>query len=441
MASSSGLGSILVVDDDPELRRMLEMMLTRVGYDVTIASDGAEGMDAIRTRHFDLVISDLGMPVVDGLDLLHAIRSQNIDVDVLIISAIDSIPKAVEAVKLGAVNYVEKPFDPTALKEQVRTILRSRESTQLVRSRAGGTPPSSGPKRGFVKQQARPERLGRYEIVREIGGGGMGIVYEAVDPHLGRTVAIKTLRDTLLADPVAAPDFVERFRREARAAGRLLHPNVAAVYDLAEDENTGVLFVAMEYIRGKTLSEVLYNEGPLPVARAIPIMHQMADGLELAHRYSIVHRDIKPANIMICDHDHVKILDFGIAKLNTSELTKPGFVVGSPAYLSPEAARSQPVDYRADQFSLGIVFVELLSGCRWFEGGALPATIKNILDRKAPQLSELKVEAPPELEAVIQKLLEKDPDQRYFNEMELLGDLAKAGAALGITLRPALPRS
>jgi CheY-like chemotaxis protein len=425
----SELARILIVDDDADLRAMVEGILTRRGYFVRGAADGDEALEEVRQDHFDLIITDLGMPRVDGIDLLYALRASNVDADVLVVSATDSIPRAVEAVKLGAADYIAKPFEPAALEKIVRSILNGRIA-QKTPAQSQLEQKSNARRSSWDRHL--PSTLGRYEVVRRIGSGGMGVVYEAIDPDLGRRVALKTLHPTVLGDPKVGPEVAVRFRREAQAAARLSHPSVAMVYELGHDPQSGQLFFAMEYVEGRLLSRLLAREDRLSVERAIGIVYQIADGLAYAHRQSIVHRDIKPSNVMISPGDRVKILDFGVAKVTDSELTRPGAVIGSPAYLSPEAARGRPVDFRTDQFSLGAVFVEMLSGARVFEADDLYATLCKVLEEPTPRLEELGVIVPERLERVIGRLLEKSPTGRYADERDLLEDLAAVGEELGV---------
>jgi DNA-binding response OmpR family regulator/tRNA A-37 threonylcarbamoyl transferase component Bud32 len=446
------LGSILVVDDDPAMRHMLETVLTRFGYDVATADDGAQAVVRLRARAYDLVISDIEMPNLDGVDLLDTIKSSNLDADVLMVSAVNSVEKAVECMKLGAAGYLTKPLDPKALKDEVRAVFAKRRSahakSEPTVSSADGilsveidvvTRTGHRPWPG-ARAPLRPRTLGRYVIEAEIGSGGMGVVYEAFDPGIQRKVALKVMHPRLAHDSREIDVYLERLHREAQAAGQLLHPNIATVYDLGTDPKERMSYVAMEFVEGRALVSIILEEGALPIKEALHIAYQVADALEFAHRAQIVHRDIKPANVMVGHKGRVKILDFGVARMPSSDLTSAGTLLGSPSYTSPEAARGEPVDARSDQFALGIVILEMLSGKRVFTGPELAVTIHNVTSKPAPTLAQLGVAAPAKLQTVLDRLLAKDRDARYADELELLADLASIGVEFGLVLMPAVPR-
>jgi len=253
------------------------------------------------------------------------------------------------------------------------------------------------------------QRVGRYRIVRFLGAGAMGEVYLAEDPHIERRLAIKTVR---LAGgrPQDIEDRKRRLLREARAAGRLLHPHVVALFDAGEEE--GVLFLAFEFVEGCDLAGRLETGEPPTLREVLRITRQVAEALDYAHRQGIVHRDIKPSNILIDTAGHVKVADFGIAKVagQNTELTVAGSVMGSPQYLSPEQIRGDELDGRSDVFSLGVVLYELLSGRRPFDGETITTLVYQIL-HKDPSISELR-SVPLRLEQLLHRMLAKDRDER-----------------------------
>ena len=210
-----------------------------------------------------------------------------------------------------------------------------------------------------VNVQEKSQQLGRYELLSELGQGAMGVVYKARDPVLDRVVAIKTINLTLPKDELS--EYEARFYQEARAAGGLNHPNIVTIYDIGKSER--MAYMAMEFLEGEELRSVLSHREPLPVTLALDIAAQVAEGLDYAHERHIVHRDIKPANIMIVRDGLVKITDFGIARMRTNEVkTMTGMILGSPKYMSPEQVAGKRADHRADLFSLGVVFYEMLTG-------------------------------------------------------------------------------
>ena len=250
--------------------------------------------------------------------------------------------------------------------------------------------------------------LAHYRILELAGGGGMGVVYKAEDLRLARTVALKFLPPELTRDP----DAKSRFLQEARAASALDHPNICTIHEVGETDD-GQLYLAMPFYDGETLRKRI-ERGPLPIDEAVDIAEQIARGLAKAHRGGIVHRDIKPANLMVTSDGVVKILDFGLAKLaGAAAITRTGSSVGTPAYMSPEQSRGEEVDHRTDLWSLGVVLYEMVAGRRPFRGEHEQAILYSLLHEEPKPLAELRPEAPPELERIVEGLLAKDPAQRY----------------------------
>jgi serine/threonine-protein kinase len=266
---------------------------------------------------------------------------------------------------------------------------------------------------------ATPRTLGRYEILSLLGEGGMGSVYQALDPMIGRKVAIKTLTAGLSEEELA--EFKRRFFREARTAGRIAHPNVVTIYDVGEAE--GVPFIAMEYVEGRTLRAILDAEGLLGAEAACRIAAQVAAGLAAAHKLAIVHRDVKPGNIMIAPGAPVKLMDFGIAKLPEGTKTQTGLILGSPTYVAPEQVVGRPVDGRADIFSLGIVLYEMLTGTVPFGGMAVGALLYSVLNEAHPPPSAYNTRVPAVFERILARALAKHPDDRYRDAEEFARDL------------------
>src|SRR5918911_4070200 len=246
---------------------------------------------------------------------------------------------------------------------------------------------------------------GRYRIVRKLGTGGMANVYLAEDEVLGRRVAIKILNDRHAGDD----QFVERFRREAKNAASLSHPNIVSIYDRGEAE--GTYYIAMEYLDGRSLKELIVSRGPAPIHVAIDYARQILAALRFAHRHGIVHRDIKPHNVIVDAEGRLKVTDFGIARAGASDMTETGAIMGTAAYLSPEQAQGHAVSASSDLYSIGIVLYELLTGRVPFEAdSAVTIALKQVSEEPVPPRA-LNPEVSPELEDVVLRALQKDPAQ------------------------------
>jgi predicted Ser/Thr protein kinase len=265
-----------------------------------------------------------------------------------------------------------------------------------------------------AKTTRMPDKIGRYEIQGELGKGAMGVVYRAVDPTIGRPVALKTMRvDIHGAD---SEDMLKRFQNEARAAGVLNHPNIVTIYDAGEAE--GVFYIAMEFIPGKTLAQVLLEQRACSAEQIVNFGTQICAGLDYAHSKKVIHRDIKPPNIMIAPDGTAKIMDFGIAKAGAS-LTQTGEVLGTPNYMSPEQVKGKDLDGRTDLFSTGVILYEMATGERPFNGQNVTTIIYKIINENPPAPRELDVTVHPGLSQVIVKCLSKDPEDRYQNGADL----------------------
>jgi hypothetical protein len=264
--------------------------------------------------------------------------------------------------------------------------------------------------------------IGRYEIRRELGRGTMGVVYEAWDPDLGRTIALKTVGAFSLSKGERRK-YERRFQAEARAAARLSHPGIVVVHDVGRDAKSGLLFMALEYLEGETLAERLASGRRLEWREALRIVGRVAEALHHAHAQGVVHRDVKPANVMVLRSGEPKILDFGIARVDAGHLTQPGELFGTPLYMSPEQAEGRPVDARSDLFSLGTIAYALLTGESPFAGPSVVAILARVAHRSARPPSELVPGLPRDVDDVLARAMAKSPADRYPDGRTMAEDI------------------
>ncbi len=267
-----------------------------------------------------------------------------------------------------------------------------------------------------------PRILGRYEIQEEIGRGMMGVVFKAHDPALGRTVALKTVRLAFSIPEAEREVFEKRFLAEARVSAGLNHPGIVVVHDVGRDAETGTLFIALEFLHGRPLSQVVADGEAMDWRDALRLAARIAEALHHAHAQGIVHRDVKPANIMVLPSGEPKIMDFGIAKIPTSHLTSAGEFFGTPLYMSPEQAKGEPLDGRSDLFSLGSVLYLLLTGQRAFDAANVPAILTKVATTDPPPPSAIAVDVSPDVDYIVARTLAKDPADRYPDGKTLAED-------------------
>ena len=273
-------------------------------------------------------------------------------------------------------------------------------------------------------------KAGRYEVVGELGRGAMGVVYKAMDPVIGRTVAVKTIRLSEMGSGLSRPELLQRFQTEARAAGLLTHPNIVVVYDAGEED--GLYYITMELVEGKSLQALLDGGQGFPLARVLRILEQTCSALQFAHERNVVHRDIKPANLMMTADDTVKVTDFGTAKiLQFGTTQQTAHVMGTPSYMSPEQVKGKAVDGRSDIFSLGVMFYEMMTGEKPFPGQNITAVIYKIVNEDPVPPRQINPSIHPGINAVILKALAKDPNARYQSCQEMIEELRNYRALSG----------
>lgn len=395
---------ILVVDDHEDNLDLLKRRLERRGYWVETASNGPDALERIAHEPFELVILDVMMPGMSGLEVLQAVRARRSsrELPVIMATAKSGSSDVIEALDKGANDYVVKPIDLDVLLARMRAHLRSASA------------PRSEPGLEIVGPGATLDR--KYQLETVLGAGGFGTVYRALHLSLKKPVAVKVLHTHLMGSQRA----LRSFAQEGVSACRVQHPNAIAILDAGTTGN-GVPYLAMELLDGPTLQQVIEKEGALRLARAASIVGPLCAALEAAHREGIVHRDIKPANVVLSrgarGEELVKVLDFGIAKLMSHEGSGPPTldeIAGTPQYMAPERLLGQPCDWRADVYSVGVTAYVMLAA-------SLPFTYRSdhVLAQALQQLGgvprplgEVRPDLPPDLASVVMSALHRDAGSR-----------------------------
>lgn len=423
---------ILIVDDDPSTRHALCRLLRDAGVLVVDASSAKEALTLLDGTAFDLIISDVQMPRMNGIELLRVVRGFDSDISFLLISGAPDVESALEAVQLGATEYLIKPLAPDALINSARRAIatsrqRRLERIELEQARRGSSHPvSSSPMPGSWTGAVLS---GRYRIGEKIGSGGMGNVYAATREDLGHMpVAVKILHEI----PGREEEILSRFRREAETIARLNHPNIVRVLDFVVPP-VGPPCLVMERLEGQSMAAVIQGHGPLSPGRTVFIVTQILSALTAAHDQNVVHRDLKPDNVFLTSisglDDIVRVLDFGVAKIvgpeDSVHLTHDGALVGTPAYMSPEQARAEEVDARSDLYAVGAMMYECLSGLPPIRANNPHAMLARIQEGVSDPLGALRPELDPALVDVVDRALMKDKEQRFRTASEMAEALQK----------------
>ena len=411
---------VMVVEDVATTRRMLARLIERGGYDVVEADDGASAWELVRKEPVDLIVTDVQMPRKSGIELLAELQLNRLNVPVIIMTATPSLEAAVECIKSGASDYIAKPVDRFELLGKIHAAL-----DQVY-----------GPLNALAQPAREGDVLGGYHVVRTLGEGSIGVVCLAEKEEAGvaQRYALKIVKVGGMSD-LRRQKIRDRFLHEAQAASRISHPHVVRFIEFGLAREESIPYLVTEYFPHPTLKEIMPRSHRLNLEQRVEIIRQVASALSAIHEQGICHRDVKPGNILVDEESLVaKISDFGVARLPESDMTVDSDLMGSPAYMAPEAFSSASVDHRADIFSLGAVAYELWLGRRPFPGQSLAALATQVPGAKpvAPHL--LLQSFPPALESILARMLKKKPGERY----ERASDVERALAArLGDGLRPA----
>jgi CheY-like chemotaxis protein len=406
METSAAQPVLLVVDDHEQNRDLLSRWLTKRGHRVLVACDGQEALVLIEGGGVDLVLLDIMMPGMSGLEVLREVRRwrSEVELPVIMATAKSESDDMVEALGLGANDYVTKPLDLPVVLARVEAQLRQRRRVQGPKLRSGTLAA------GVILD-------GRYRIEAAIGAGAFGAVYRARHLEFGQDVAVKVLKSGVTGDAA----LVARFRREAISACRVKHPNAVTVLDFGVADD-GTTFLVMELLTGRSLADALEAEGAVAARTSIEIAVAVCDALVAAHQAGVIHRDIKPSNIFLHANGRdtvVKVLDFGIAKVvgdatQSQSLTAEGALVGTPAYMAPERLSAEPYCGKSDVFSLGATLYEMLTGRTPFGGRDvdLLALMVRQVNEQPPLPSAINPAVPRALEAVVLSAMHKRPEAR-----------------------------
>ncbi len=490
-ATPGETASVLVVDDEDALRRVLATVLQRLGYAVTQAPNGLEALAMAERDLPDLVITDLSMPEMTGHELLSRLKSGEATrhIPVIVVSGEGDAASVVKCLEQGAEDHVTKPYERVVLQARIRATLerkrmRDLELTHLRRvaqltsaaeaverqtysSRILADLASQDDQLGQLARvfdrmvngmRTREEQLesrlgelrrevehvsgsmpasslspeestftggqviaGRYEIVKALGMGGMGMVYLARDRELAEDVAVKVVRRDVIGQD---PSLLDRLKSEMRLARRISHRNVVRSHDLGEWQ--GIYFLTMEYIKGVTVADLIAKRGRLGVESTLAIATQLADALGVAHGAGIIHRDIKPQNLLVDESGVLKVMDFGLARpvQGAVHFTQAGYIVGTPSYMAPEQLVGGVVDARTDLFATGVVLYECLTGAIPFESTNPMGMIARIMEGSPTPVRDVVPNVPAPLASAVERLLRRDPGERFQSARELGDQLA-----------------
>ena len=392
--------NILVVDDEEYVRNFLLDALKAVPYNVEAASDADGAIALLGKKQFDLILSDINMPGMSGMGLLSICKERYPHAEIILITGDPELDSAVDSIKCGAFDYLSKPILPDKLYERVGAALKNRREKAEILSRTRTEIQSSG-----------------YFEIRILGAGNEGTVF-LVEKN-NKQYAMKILNRNDTNNPMHEIK-MKRFLREIEVLSTIDHPNIVKLVDHGLLEHDKIPYIVMEYIQGKTLN-VLMNTRNLSTEEKINIIIQIANVLKEVHKHGIIHRDIKPANIMITDGNILKLMDFGIARLKDSDLTITCELLGSPAYMAPEAFDGSKLkDARSDIFSIGVLAYELFLGVRPFIADSIGELISKIENDDPLPPIQIVPDFPEYLQNIILKMLEKSPKDRFQNMEELI---------------------
>ena len=421
-----GNDRILVVEDDDQLRNLLVAVLSSEGYDVDCAESGDIALPLVEKYDYQLILSDVMMPGISGMEFLEQVKRIRPKVEFIIMTGYPKVDAAVQAIKIGAFDYISKPFELSEIRERINAGI---EHGKMIHSQILAS---------TILNEKSTRYLAGYSIVRTLGEGSMGVVFlaERLVNKKAKKFAMKIIKNQSVSGKNEA---VERFFKEAKTAGQLNHPNIIRVLEHGYAREENIPYLVMEYFKGQTLKKAVQTKLNLDFKTKVRIILQIAFAVDISHQYKIIHRDIKPDNIMIAEDGHAKLADFGIAQLPDSEQTNVMKIIGTPYYLAPEGYNSPKVGSQADIYSLGTVAYELWVGVRPFDAETISALGFKVQTENPIEPLKIDKNFPVNLQAILEKMLKKEVKDRYQTGGEVAADIEKV-LTNGFTYKKVLQR-
>lgn len=389
---------ILIVDDEENLLAFLKELLELKNYFVETSQSASDAIEKLKSNKYDLILSDINMPEISGIDLLELCKKEYKNTEIMLITGDPNLDGAVQAVKKGAFDYLSKPISPERLYERVKASLNHAKHKSPQRSQLGNSPHHD------------------YSVVRTLGAGNMGVVLLVKKGN--HYYAMKILRRENY-DPQHHLK-VQRFIREAEILSQISHPNVIKIFEYGVSEDEEIPYIVMEFIPGRPLNHHMRSNN-FNNDQIIHIIRQLANALSVVHDFGILHRDVKPSNIILTDDLTLKLSDFGIAKIESSSLSLTREILGSPAYMAPEAfENSIKLDNRSDIFSMGVIAYELLTGVKPFHGETIGEMMNAIKFQRPIEPLKINNSFPPYLQDILAKMLAKKPDERFSKAKDII---------------------
>ncbi len=406
------MAKLLVSDDDPQVLELVSLVLEGAGHSVVTTADPSTVCRLANESDPDAIILDVNMPV-SGFEVLNELRENETTqgLPILFLSGLGESEDRVRGLREGADDYLVKPFEPQELVLRVeRLVSWSERSGPVARRNSDTDETGSGRLKKPRKRGELPERLGRYEVLSVLGQGSMGTVYRGRDPRLERPVALKTIRLESAGDSEHRLELLDRLRREAVTIARFNQPNIIAVYDMGNADDTA--FIAMEYVEGPSLRDYLLKRGPLPPEYLIPLASSVARGLAVAHAGEVIHRDVKPGNVLLGYDGAIKVSDFGLAFVVSKMTEDSTEISGTPGFVPPEVMNNIPYTEAGDVFGLGATIYQSLTGVHPLAGASLRETIMNTMRGHFKPLTHYLPDLDLELVDLVSCLLSPDPEAR-----------------------------